>query len=160
MIKKGFNSILLLLVALAASYAQQSVNTSSGKGSGSGGTVSYSVGQIVYSVNSAATGFIVEGVQQPYEISVVTSIETAGGISLKCMAYPNPVRDHLILEIEYPDYNYLSYTLIDPEGRILVNKKIIDVSTSVSMQGLVPACYFLIVYQKGIVTETFKIIKK
>ena len=160
MIKKGFTIILLFLLGFSVSNAQQSINSSGGEAYGNGGTFNYSVGQIVYSFNSAVTGSITEGVQQPYEISVINSIETAEGISLKFLAYPNPVSDLLSLRIENTIYNDLSFNLIGPNGSILINKKIIDVSTTIPMQNLVPASYFLIIYQKNRAIKTFQIIKK
>jgi hypothetical protein len=160
MIKKGFTIFLLFLLGLSVSNAQESINSSGGEAYGNGGTFSYSVGQIAYSVNSAVTGSITEGVQQPYEISVISSIETLDGISLQCIAYPNPVIDRLSLSIENPVYNNLSFNLIGPDGSVLINKKIIDVSTTIPMQDLVPASYFLIIYQKDRAIKTFQIIKK
>ena len=160
MINKGISSILFFIMGFTVSYAQQSINTANGNGSGNGGVISYSVGQVVYSVNTAATGSITEGVQQPYEISVVSSIETADGVLLSCLAYPNPVSDRLILKVENTVFNNLSFKLIGPDGRILINKNITDPSTTVAMNDRVPAPYILIIYQKNRAIKTFKVIKK
>ncbi|MEI6048762.1 MAG: hypothetical protein WCS03_07670 [Bacteroidota bacterium] len=41
----------------------------------------------------AVHGSAVQGVQQPFEISMVTGIEEASGISLEVMVYPNSLTD-------------------------------------------------------------------
>ncbi|MGB4293795.1 MAG: hypothetical protein WBJ37_13065 [Bacteroidales bacterium] len=57
--------------------AQNTVTSAGGDASGSGGSVSYTTGQIVYTTVSSANNSVAQGVQQPWEISVVTEIEKA-----------------------------------------------------------------------------------
>jgi hypothetical protein len=85
--------ILFLGFSITGLHAQESVNTAGGNASGSGGSVSYSVGQIVYTTNTGDNGTVAQGVQQAYEISAVTGIEEANNISLIVSAYPNPTTD-------------------------------------------------------------------
>jgi len=160
MIKKRISGILFFILGLTVSYAQQSINTSGENGSGDGGSTSYSVGQPVFLVNTGASGSIAEGVQQPYEISVVSSVKRLDGKSLNLMAYPNPVVDRLILEVGSDIFNNLSYKLIGPTGSVLMNKDIIDPSTTIEMNDRGPAPYILIIYQKNRALKTFKVIKK
>jgi len=72
--------------------AQVTIPASGGNATGSGGTVSYTVGQIQYNTYSGTNGTVSQGVQQPYEISVVTAIKNTGEITLECIVYPNPTR--------------------------------------------------------------------
>jgi len=67
----------LLGIGLTGLQAQESVTASGGNASGAGGTVSYSVGQVVYKTNTGSNGSEAQGVQQPYEISVIIGIEEA-----------------------------------------------------------------------------------
>lgn len=62
MIKSIF--IAVLVVFSTVSNAQSSINTAGGEATGSGGTVSYSVGQAFYTVPSGTGGTLTEGVQQ------------------------------------------------------------------------------------------------
>ena len=80
--KFTLSAVLLLGLGLTGLQAQTSVNATGGDASGSGGSVSYSVGQVVYTTNTGTSGSVAQGVQQPYEISVVTAIEEAKGINL------------------------------------------------------------------------------
>jgi hypothetical protein len=41
-----------------------------GEATGSGGSVSYSVGQVVYTTNTGINGSVAQGVQQPYEFQM------------------------------------------------------------------------------------------
>ena len=43
-------------------------------------------------------GSAAQGVQQPYEISVVTAVEKALDISLEMVVYPNPATDFIKVE--------------------------------------------------------------
>ena len=72
--KKVKLSVLFLGLGLTA-QAQQATTATGGNASGSGGTVAYSVGQIFYTTNTGTTGSEAQGVQQPYEISIVLGID-------------------------------------------------------------------------------------
>jgi hypothetical protein len=48
-------TLLLLLLAMEGLQAQESVNTSSGNALGGGGSVSYSIGQVVYTLTKELT---------------------------------------------------------------------------------------------------------
>ena len=147
--------------------AQESVSASGGNASGSGGSVSYTVGQVFYETITGSNGFIIQGVQQPYEISVVTGREDISGIDLICTVYPNPTTDILILKVDdsfiVPDKQYLA-SLYDINGKLLLNKKITVNETSIPMNEFVPGIYLLKVYQTRRVLsqqeiKTFQIIK-
>lgn len=55
----------LLTISMGSLQAQKAVDASGGDASGTGGTVSYSIGQIDYMALSATSGKVNEGVQQP-----------------------------------------------------------------------------------------------
>ena len=153
------SAVLLLGLGLTGLQAQESVNATGGNASGGGGSVSYSVGQVVYTTNTGTNGSVAQGVQQPYEISVVTGIEEAEGIYLSVTAYPNPTTDYLTLRIDEFEISNLSYQLYDMNGKLLQNEKIAGNQTSIVMSNLVPATYFVKVVQGNREIKTFKIIK-
>ena len=153
------SAVLLLGLGLTGLQAQTSVNATGSNASGSGGTVSYSVGQVVYTNNTGTNGSVAQGVQQAFEISVVTGLEQAKGINLSVSAYPNPTTDYLTLSIGEFDISNLSYQLYDMNGKLLQNEKITGNQTSIAMGNLVPANYFVKVIQGNKEVKTFKIIK-
>ena len=153
------SAVLLLGLGLTGLQAQTSVNATGTNASGSGGSVSYSVGQVVYTNNTGTNGSVAQGVQQAFEISVVTGLEQAKGINLSVSAYPNPTTDYLTLSIGEFDISNLSYQLYDMNGKLLQNEKITGNQTSIAMGNLVPANYFVKVIQGNKEVKTFKIIK-
>jgi hypothetical protein len=122
--------------------------------------VSYSVGQVTYQTHIGTNGSVSEGVQQPYEISIITGIDEAEGINLTVTAYPNPAADYLTLHIEEFDISNLSYQLYDMNGKLLQKEKIVANQTNIEMRKLVPATYFVKIIQGNKEAKAFKIIKK
>ena len=153
------SAVLLLGLGLTGLQAQESINATGGNTSGSGGSVSYSVGQVVYTTHTGTSGSVAEGVQQPYEISVVTGLEEAQSINLSVTAYPNPTTDYLTLRIDEFEISNLSFQLYDMNGKLLQNEKITGNQTSIVMSNLLPATYFVKVIQGNKEVKTFKIIK-
>ena len=158
--KLKLSAVLLLGLGLTGLQAQNAVPATGGNASGSGGTVSYSVGQVVYTTNTGGSnGTVAQGVQQPFEISEITGLEEAKGISLSVSAYPNPTSDFLNLKVENYDNTNLSYQLFDISGKLLESKKITGNQTSIVMSNLAPATYFVKVTESNKEVKTFKIIK-
>jgi hypothetical protein len=156
--KLKLSAVLLLGLGLTGLQAQETIPATGGNASGSGGTVSYSVGQVVYTTNTGANGSVAQGVQQPFEISVLTGIEQTA-INLVISAYPNPTTDFLQLKVESEKLKDLSFQLYNMQGKLLQNKKIEGNETSIVMSSLVPATYFVKVVQGNKEVKTFKIIK-
>lgn len=156
--KNKFFSTLLLGLALFTSYAQQATNTSSGNAKGNGGSVAYSLGQVICNTNSGAGGTVNQGVQQPYEFFTVGIKETALNISL--IIFPNPTTSNLTLQV--PDFGNekLTYQLLDMQGKLLENVQVIASQAQINMSTLPSATYLLNVIQDNKRVQTFKIIKK
>ena len=153
-------ALFLIGLSLTGIQAQQAIPATGGNGSGSGGSVSYTVGQVVYSTNSGTNGSEAQGVQQPFEISIVTAVEEAKDILLEFVVYPNPAFDFVMLKTGDYKVDNLSYYLFDIGGNFLENKKIVDSETNISLQSRLPSTYFLKVTDKNKVLKIFKIIKK
>jgi len=154
-----FSTILFLGLGLTGLQAQESDIATGGNATGSGGSVSYTVGQIAYQTFSGTSGSIAQGVQQPYEISVVSGIEGAKGINLSIRAYPNPSTDYLTLSIDEFDISNLSFKLYNIQGKLLQSEKITGNRTSIIMDNLVHSTYFVKVIQNNKEVKTFKVIK-
>jgi hypothetical protein len=140
--------------------AQNSIPATGGNAIGSGGTVSYSVGQVTHNTYSGTNGTVAQGVQQPYEISVVTAIENTEGIILEYKVYPNPTSGLLRLIIKPFDQKNFRYKLVDINSVLLQDKKIESEETEISMDNYTPKVYFLQVIKDNQEVKVFKIIKK
>jgi hypothetical protein len=150
---------ILAAVFIASSvFAQTSSNTSGGEASGSGGSSSYSVGQIVYTTSDGTSGSVAQGVQHAYEIYSVGIKETRLDISLT--AFPNPTADYLTLQISVYAQEKLSYQLYDLQGKLLTQGQIVAQRTQIEMKSLPRASYFVkVVNQDSKEVKIFKIIK-
>ncbi|MEI6347711.1 MAG: T9SS type A sorting domain-containing protein [Bacteroidota bacterium] len=157
--KLRLTALIFISFGLIGVQAQETIPASGGNSSGGGGSVSYSVGQITYSTNSGSNGSVLQGVQQPFEISEITAIEEAKGINLSLSVSPNPVTDHLTLRISDFEISNLSYQLYDLNGKLIETKNIESNQIGIETINLVPATYFLKVVQRKKEVKTFKIIK-
>lgn len=179
-------SILLLIYFSPTNlWAQEAVTTAGGNASDSGGLISYSVGQVIYTTNTGSNGSGAQGVQQAYEISGIeiinpanfmkvaqirsnessfsetTNIEDDKFINPRYIIYPNPTSDMLTLDIEFVHIKKgnLSYQLLDINGKLLESKKVENSRTCISMANRTPASYLLNVVQGNKSIQTFKIVK-
>ena len=147
-----------LLLGIGALQAQETVPASGGEATGGGGTSSYSVGQITYTTDNGTNGSVAKGVQQPYEISIVTGIE-ATNINLELSVYPNPTTDRLTLAVKDTELNNLKFQLYDLSGKLIQQAQLRAQNTQINMQNLAAATYLLKVTDSNKVVKTFKIIR-
>ena len=155
--KKVFSTISLIMLAAMSLSAQSAVVGTGGEAAGSGGSVSYSVGQIAVQSNSEGSTSISEGVQQPYEIDVV-GVDKYPGITLNAVVYPNPTQGNVQLTM----YNVQlegEVRVFDMNGKFLFVKKIEGENTEIPMSDLAAGTYFVNVCQGQQVLKTFKVIK-
>ncbi len=158
--KVEFILIILSNLFINALNAQTSISVAGGDISASDGTVSYSIGQIVYTTNTGTNGYsVAQGVQQPYEISVLEGIEESNEIKLNCSTIPNPTSDFIILNIENYRKNDLNYLLYDVSGKLVASKNIYDKETSIDFSNLAKATYLLKVLNNKNLVKSFKIVK-
>ena len=154
---------ILLILSLCLTIillAQESITTSGGNVSGSGGSTSYVVGQIVYTSNTGANGSVMTGVLQPFEISVLSGNKEVEDITLMVSVYPNPTTDYLILKVGTLRLTTLNFQLFDMNGKIIESNKLESNETSIRMNNLIPSTYFLKLVENNKEVKVFKIIKK
>lgn len=144
---------------ITAVSAQEAIPATGGMASGSGGTVSYSVGQITWNTFSGVTGSAAQGVQQPYEISMVTGMSNISEITIECTVFPNPSKGMVKLIIESADLKSFSFQLTDINGKLIQNKNVERNETAISMDNLVSGIYFFKVAYRKNEKKVFKIIK-
>lgn len=151
-------SILLVFLSIGSLQAQQATLSAGNDAAGSGGSSSFSVGQVFYQTHVGANGSSAQGVQQPYEISVTNGIEVTS-IRLELSVYPNPVAEVLNLMIDWANGLSLEYQLLDLQGRVVKSDRITGMATAIDMQALATSTYFLKVTAANGPVKTFKIIK-
>lgn len=156
-----FKQIILLSSLLFFSLiglGQSSIVSSGHSVSVTGGSISYSVGQIDYKSTSGSSGEVNEGVQQPLEIYTVEIKEKESASDLYKI-YPNPVTSSFQLQIE--DFSYTDFiaTLYTQEGKIIFKKTVYNGSQTLSIEDLPKGIYLLNIQKEDSIIKMFKIIK-
>ena len=153
-----FPALILLGLTLTEVKAQSSLNASGGNATGIGGSASYSVGQLAYTVATGAGGSATAGVQQPIEL-FTSSHEELESIKLSLSVYPNPASAIVNLQVTDLKWNELSYQLFDLSGKLLADQKITGETSSISIENQPAGSYFLKVRQGNTEIKSFKILK-
>lgn len=142
----------------ALSFGQEDFVFSGGEATGSGGTVSYSFGQVAFETVSGSNGELTQGVQQPLEVYTLTTPDF--NYTMQAILYPNPAIHSVNLSLgSLNDFSQLSYELIDISGKILRNGKITDSQTEINVSDLASATYFFNLMDSGKRIKSFKLIK-
>lgn len=160
--KKLFLVISLVLCSgVFGLKAQVTFDSGGGEATGYNGMISYSIGQILYTVDKDISSTLIKGVQQPCEVSMVKA--TDDFITLKCSIFPNPTIDLLTFKVDESGFEHLGVCLFDLNGTQLIRETITNRETHLKMNHLSPGIYYLRVIQEfaGISKEikTFKVIK-
>lgn len=158
--KSLFILITLTYLGISSCLAQQATVASGGNASGTTGSVSYSVGLVVYSTNTGSTGSVAQGVQQPYEISEVLSSPDFSELVKDLKIFPNPTTDLLTLSMSNATNLALDYQMVDMNGKVLLSQKSIGNETNITVSSFPSAIYFLRITNQNKEVKTFKIIKK
>ena len=138
-------------------FGQTSMNASGGSISNATGSISYSIGQVAYQSTSNTSGSVSQGVQQAYEISTLSLEENKFNFTLT--AFPNPTKENLNLRVGNFNQEKLAYKLLDLEGKVISEASMHSEETTIDMQQLPTATYFVEVHNEGKKVQTFKIIK-
>lgn len=152
-------AILLLCLITIGVFAQEAIPATGGNATGSGGSVSYTVGQVFYTIHIGSNGSTAQGIQHPFEISVIIGTVVTNDIILTCYAYPNPTSRFVMLAVENYRTKNMTYHLYDNSGKLLENKSVDGNETLIDMSNLIVASYILKVSVNNKVIKAFRIIK-
>lgn len=139
---------------------QEGISAAGGDAAGSGGSAAFTCGQVFYSFISGANETINQGVQQPYEISVVTGLEETTSGDYEFLIYPNPAAGNINIEIKSGDYEALRFCLYNSSGIPILEKEAVGDMNTMSLDNLPPSLYFLKIVKKNLNIKVYKIIKK
>lgn len=156
--QKARLTVLFLCLSGGALWAQQGPVAAGGEGSGAGGTVSFSIGQIDYITVLNPNAHITQGLQQPYEVFQYAGIADQT-ISLSVTIFPNPATESAQLVVKDSPYHNLRYELTDETGRVLAAETITAEQTVIPLAHLAVAAYYIRVSDGTDPLKTYTIIK-
>lgn len=146
---------ILLIIITCKSYAQTAVPAAGGEAFGNTGSVSYSIGQVVYIHHSDSTWSLDEGVQQPFEILEVVGLEKFTENTIHCRIFPNPTTRSITIESEQSG----TLTLLDANGKILLSQGFTAGLHPIDMEAFAAATYYLHITLPNHADRRFKIVK-
>ena len=155
---KHYVSSLLLLTFFVTS-AQNRTLASGKQVTGTGGSVSYSIGQIVDTVNSDATGSVSQGIQLGIEIFTLSNTDFENA-NLTLKSYPNPTLNEITVDINKGFVNDISFELYDMNSRKIKAGRVLQSKTIIQFQKYPTGIYILTINQNNRKLKTFKIIKR
>lgn len=155
-----FLTLFLSFLFINTSYSQETVLSAGGDISSSGGSASQSIGQVFYQIHSDDDISLHEGVQQPFEISIINGISRIEAKNYDLTVYPNPTLYDLYLKINSTEFENLTYQFYSMEGKLLVENSVNSIETTIPIENYTPGFYLLKVYSHNQEIQSFKIIKQ
>jgi hypothetical protein len=139
--------------------AQQSANTSGKNVSQNNTSVSYSIGEVYYNTTTKPNSVITQGIQQPYEIYLISGIGNEKDVQL-ITTFPNPTSSTIKIVTHDIKIDGLNYKLYDLLGEEILSGDITSNQTELDLNNFMPAVYFIKVFRYNSTFKYFKIIKK
>jgi hypothetical protein len=137
-------------------YSQSNTVSAGGDAEGDNGSISYSIGQVVYTSAQGSNVNVNQGVQQPYDVGVVTGIEEAG---INLSVFPNPTAGMLTLNVAGEDASLLSYQLFDASGRLIDSNNKLNSTTTISLETYATGVYTLSVSRNNKQVKSFRVVR-
>ena len=141
-------------------FGQNSVHSSWGEGVGSGGNVTFSIGQLfIKNVNIPETGKILEGVQHPLEILNSNLNEGLDYVD-EIILYPNPSSGEINLLISEFIPSLFQYEIFNSLGQSVIKDVIYESHSKINLQYLATGSYRLEIKKQIDVIKVFQVIKR
>lgn len=155
------SNILLITFFTSVSslaFSQQATVAAGGVATGSGGSVSYSIGQVACSAVSGTTGSIIQGVQQPHELLITNIKETSS--SFDASVYPNPAAESIRISLGTDPTEAMQCNLYDMAGKLVSTHRLSSRQLEMNLAELPVAAYTLQISNSQSTLKTFRVVKK
>jgi hypothetical protein len=156
LIKKSIIPIVVFISFGFSSFGQNAISSTGGHFKSSGGSTSFTVGQVAYVLKKGTGFYLNEGVQQVYT-KKTTPIEEL--VYLKeVQLYPNPTQETMTLILSSKEDIQVRYTIMDYLGKEIRNGNILSEKSEISLMDLPAGNYFISLKSKK-ENRIFKIVK-
>ncbi|NSW45504.1 MAG: T9SS type A sorting domain-containing protein [Bacteroidales bacterium] len=149
--------LIITFVNYTLLTAQESTVAAGGDISGNG-SVSYSIGQTPYLTHSSSSGSVAEGVQQPYEISVIDLAKSVQN-PIHVSVFPNPTSQLLQINFENTKISGYILKIFDANGKQISETNVNQQEMQIDFSHYSAATYYLKIEDGTTTRKTFKIIK-
>jgi len=156
LIKKSIIPIVVFISFGFSSFGQNALSAAGGHFKTSGGSTSFTVGQVAYVLKNATGSYLNEGVQQVYT-KKTTPIEEL--VYLKeVQLFPNPTQESMTLILSSKENIQVRYTIMDYLGKEIRSGNILSEKSEISLMDLPAGNYFISLKSKK-ENRIFKIVK-
>lgn len=112
-----------MMLSITANGQRQVIATAGDSDENAEGSLSWTIGELAVATWSSSGTMITQGFQQS-NLEVSTLIEPDAGSGFWAIAYPNPVRDRMSVEVENWSKTTLYLELYDMSGRLLHKQQV------------------------------------
>jgi hypothetical protein len=155
-IKKSLIPLVVFLSFGFNSFGQNALSTTGGHFKSTGGSTSFTVGQVAYVLKKGTGSYLNEGVQQVYTKKTTPTEEL---VYLKeVQLYPNPTQETFNLIISTKEDVQIRYTIMDYLGKEIRNGNILSEKSEITLRDLPAGNYFISLKSKK-ENRIFKIVK-
>lgn len=148
----------MTILLLPAIKAQQVVATSGGTGQSTSGTITYTLGELVIDTYNGTDKKLTQGFQQSRLI--ITAVSELPELGYTINAFPNPTTNYLKLKLEKDYPENIGYSLMDINGKVLLNGEVYNGETNISFESLATGTYFIKIFQDRKEVKTIKVVKQ
>ena len=155
--------IISIALILTAKYspAQKSINTAGGNLFGTGGTCSFTIGQVDYTIIKDENPiWIIEGIQQPSEISSTSKPDSNHDITINWNIFPNPVTHNLTIKCPNASLVKMQASLYSITGKKLLQIDLLENEVTLNMDQLNTGIYLLNIRNDQETVLEYKLIKQ
>jgi hypothetical protein len=156
LIKKSLIPLVVFVSFGFSSFGQNALSTTGGHFKSTGGSTSFTVGQVAYVLKKGTGSYLNEGVQQVYT-KKTTPIEELFYLK-DVLVYPNPTQETFNLIISTKEDVQIRYTIMDYLGKEIRNGNILSEKSEISLRDLPAGNYFISLKSKK-ENRIFKIVK-
>lgn len=150
-------SLIFLLLISGKIFGQYQTVTTGGTATGSGGSVTYTIGLPLYT-NQAGSGItLLQGNQQPREFLTVSY--QSHNLDLGIKIFPNPAVSYFYIQIGSKNLSNMSYKLTTLDGKLISEEKFTESITLVNVKDYAEGIYFLQLFSESELISSTKIIK-
>jgi hypothetical protein len=148
------------VLGIYQTMGQSSVHSSWGEGTGTGGRMTYSMGQVfIQNVTLPGIVRIAEGVQHPLEVLTI-GMDDVSQILEGVMLFPNPTVGELTLQIQGFRSGLFSYRVFNNLGQSIQMEDVHNSLTLISLETMAGGTYRIEVNSKLGKQRIFQVIKR
>lgn len=148
MAKKTIISAVVLLLFSMGLLAQEAIVSSGNEASGTGGSASFSVGQVAYVTLEAENGSVAQGVQQVFDVTISSSPEILMD-EASMLVFPNPSSSSITIELNTPSFTSAEVRIVDAHGKPWLIDQLQSIRSRIDLSALPAGSYFLVLTPVG-----------